>query len=104
MLGWFSILLRIDLEFDWVVMMVTLMFLEERAFERSTNGRVWPSAMKGKTTIWGINGGSIYNQRVLFLLLSLPMPLSVMSRLLSCVPQYIHNIVRRLRSDLIICR
>ena len=50
MFGWLSMFLRIDLAFDGVVMIVTLMFLIERAFERYSNGRVWPCAMNGKIT------------------------------------------------------
>lgn len=52
-------ILRIDLAFDGVVMMVTLMFLQERALEMSSNGRVRPCAMRGKITTRGINGCAI---------------------------------------------
>lgn len=38
----FGMFLRIDLAFDGVVTMVTLMFCEDRALERSRSGRVWP--------------------------------------------------------------
>jgi hypothetical protein len=39
-----------------VVMMVTLICWRERAFDRSSNGRVWPWAMKGKMTTWDAEG------------------------------------------------
>lgn len=43
----------IDLGFEGVVMMVTLMFLQKSAFERSSKGTVWPWAMRGEITTWG---------------------------------------------------
>ncbi|KAL6996137.1 hypothetical protein U1Q18_006275 [Sarracenia purpurea var. burkii] len=36
-----------------VVMIVTVRPRQERALERSSNGRVWPCAMVGKMTTWG---------------------------------------------------
>ena len=42
MLGCLETWSRMDLALDGVVMMVTLIFLEERAPERSSNGIVWP--------------------------------------------------------------
>ena len=54
-------------KFSGEVMMMTLIPRRARSLERSSIGRVWPCAMKGKTTTWRggadpiINGDNPYS-------------------------------------------
>lgn len=47
-------------EFEGVVMIVILSPRKLRAFERSSIGMVWPCAMKGKMTTWGLDAISSF--------------------------------------------
>ena len=57
-------------KFAGVVMMVTLIPQRARSLERSSIGRVWPCAMKGKTTTWRgvadpiINGDGMNSRKI----------------------------------------